>query len=74
MNRVADLAMSGPTKPRRRWLSYSLRTLFVLVTLLCVWLGLYANRAERQKRAVAWAARYITTMNIPGSLPSQTST
>jgi hypothetical protein len=43
----------APT-PRRRWLSYSLRTMFVLVTVLCVWLGVYVNRAERQKRAVAW--------------------
>src|SRR5689334_19696866 len=48
------LLMNTPATTRRRWLRYSLRTLFVLVTLLCVWLGLWANRAERQKRAVAW--------------------
>jgi len=30
--------------------------LFVLVSVLCVWLGLWASRAQRQKRAVAWIA------------------
>lgn len=29
--------------PNRRWFRFSLRTLFVLVTVLCVWLGWYAN-------------------------------
>ena len=26
-------------KPRRRWFRFSLRTLFVLMSLLCIWLG-----------------------------------
>ena len=41
-------------KPRR--LSFSLRTVFVIVTLLCVlmaWLAIVADRARRQERAVA---------------------
>jgi len=29
------------TPPRRRWLRFSLRTLFAVVTVFCVWLGLY---------------------------------
>jgi hypothetical protein len=32
--------MTPTTAPRRRWFSYSLRTLFVLVTVVAVWLGL----------------------------------
>ena len=31
------------TKPKRRWFTFSLRTLFVLVTVLCVWLGYQVN-------------------------------
>jgi hypothetical protein len=40
-------------KPKRRWVQVSLRTVLVLVTLLCVVLGLWIVPAERQRRAVA---------------------
>jgi hypothetical protein len=30
------------TPPRRRWFRFSLRTLFVVVTLLGIWLGFYS--------------------------------
>ena len=43
----------NPSKPRRRWFQYSLRTLLVLVTVLCVWLGVTVNRARKQREAVA---------------------
>jgi hypothetical protein len=39
-------------QPRRRFLRFSLKMLFVFVTLFCVWLGTFANSANRQKRAV----------------------
>ena len=47
---------SEPTnpKPRRRWLQYSLRTFFVLLTVACVWLGVVVHRAHEQERAVEW--------------------
>ncbi|MDZ4779039.1 MAG: hypothetical protein SGJ19_02160 [Planctomycetia bacterium] len=42
-----------PSKPRRRrWLSFSLRAFFVLLTALCVWLGYQVNAARRQREAV----------------------
>src|SRR5262245_27650401 len=41
------------SKPRRRWFSVSLRTLLVLVTVLAIWLGWQANRAHKQREAVA---------------------
>jgi hypothetical protein len=50
-NTLNDLAKS-PTRPRR-WLRFSLRSLLVLVTVLCVWLGVKVNQARRQKEAVA---------------------
>ena len=33
------LPMNDPAPPRRRWFRFSLRTLFVLVTIFGVWLG-----------------------------------
>ena len=41
-------------KPRRRWLQYSLRTFFVLLTVLCVWLGWLTYKANEQRKAVEW--------------------
>lgn len=43
-----------PDKPNRRWLRLSLRTLLVLLTVGCVWLGWFANRANQQRQAVQW--------------------
>jgi Leucine-rich repeat (LRR) protein len=40
------------TNPNRRWFTFSLRTLFVLVTIICVWLGFKVEAARRQKEAV----------------------
>ena len=39
--------------PRRRWLSFSLRGLFVVVTIGCVWLAVVTTRARNQAAAVA---------------------
>jgi hypothetical protein len=36
----------------RRWLRFNLRTFLLLVTVLCVWLGVKVNHARRQKEAV----------------------
>ena len=47
--------MSNPlpkTNPKRRWLQFSIRTVLLLVTLLCVGLSLWIAPAERQRRAV----------------------
>jgi len=38
--------------PKRRFFRYSLRTLFVVVTVFCVWMGITAKRARDQKQAV----------------------
>jgi hypothetical protein len=43
---------NSPLKSRRRWFRFSLRSMLVAVTLLCVWLGVIANRANQQRRAV----------------------
>src|SRR6476646_10397108 len=38
---------------RRRWFRFSLRTLLIAITLLCVWLGLTFNRANDERHAAA---------------------
>jgi len=38
--------------PRRRWLSFSLRSFLIVVTIACVWLAIVAARARNQKQAV----------------------
>ena len=47
--------MSPPAAapPRRRWLSFTLRGLLIVFTALALTLGWYANRALRQRAAVA---------------------
>jgi hypothetical protein len=39
-------------KPKRRWVQVSLRTVLVVVTLLCIALGLWVVPAERQRWTV----------------------
>lgn len=44
-------------KPRANWFRFSLRTLFVLVTILCVWLGWQLNIVrERRLIRTDWSA------------------
>lgn len=38
---------------RRRWLQFSLSSIFLLVTVLGVWLGIVVNEARKQREAVA---------------------
>ena len=49
-------------KSRRRWHQYNLRTLLIGVTLLCVWFGLIATNANRQRRAVETIKRHGGTV------------
>ena len=44
--------MTDALKPKRRWLQFSLRTLFIVVTVFCVWLAITAKRAREQRQAV----------------------
>jgi hypothetical protein len=39
--------------PKRRWLRYSLRTLFVVVTVFGVWLGWQASIVHERKRILS---------------------
>ena len=39
-------------KPRRRWLQFSLRTLFLVVMVLCVWLAVITKQTRDQRLSV----------------------
>jgi hypothetical protein len=40
-------------KPRRRWAQFSLGTMLLAVSALCVWLGLHMQAVNRQRTAIA---------------------
>ena len=39
----------------KRWFRYSLRTLFVVVTVLCLWMAWNANLVQKRKHLIRWA-------------------
>lgn len=47
-----------PASRKRRWFRFRLRTLLVLMTLLCVWMGWLMVGVERQRRVVATLSKY----------------
>ncbi|HEV3166624.1 MAG TPA: hypothetical protein VGZ22_21545 [Isosphaeraceae bacterium] len=47
------MASPPTTRPKRRWLTISLRALVLLILVIAVWLGYVTNRARRQAEAVA---------------------
>ncbi len=40
-------------RPKRRWFQYSLGTLLLVMTIFGLWLGMWADRARKQRQAVA---------------------
>lgn len=48
--------IAKPKSPRR-WFRFSLATLFLVLTIGCICLGVIVNRAHRQQRAAAMVAR-----------------
>ena len=49
-----DANVSTPTKPKRRWYQYSLRTLFIIVTFFGIGFGLIGGQAliVRERKAM----------------------
>jgi len=42
------------TKPHLRFVRFSVRTLLIVLTIFCVWLGWTVERARKQREAVEW--------------------
>jgi hypothetical protein len=49
---MVEAEKARAVRPRRRRFQFSLATLLLVVTVSAVWLGFYADRAHRQRRAV----------------------
>ncbi len=48
---MIDALKLVPFAPNRRWFRFSLRTMFVVVTVLCVWLGYHLNWIRERHNA-----------------------
>ncbi len=46
------MTVEVPAAPIRRRLRFSLRALLIVITVLCIWLGIQVNAARRQREAV----------------------
>jgi hypothetical protein len=57
------IAIVSLITPKRRWAQFRMATMFVVVTVLCVWLAVVVNRASSQRNAVA-ALRALGTAHI----------
>ena len=60
------------TTPKRRWFAYSLRTLFVVVTVFGVWLGwnlkAVHDRQELNRQLEASGAEFFYTSGVGGNI------
>src|SRR5688500_10507473 len=57
----APMSKTTPTR-KRRWMQFSLRSLFVVTALLAVWIGYHVNRARNQQKAVETVLRLGGTL------------
>jgi len=61
--------MEEPIKPSRRWFRFSLRTLLVLVTLVCIYLGWAMNwKKQREAFMESLASRIYTNYAPPAPI------
>ena len=60
--------MAIADRPRRRWYRFSLRTLFVLLTLFCVWLGVQVKWIRDRHEAVRACPAWIMSGPAPVTL------
>jgi hypothetical protein len=49
--------------PHRRWFRFSLRTLFVVVTVFACWLGWNVNAVQKRKHLIDWAGFHGAKFN-----------
>lgn len=58
-------------KLKRRWFQFSLRTVILVVTAICVLLFLLTNSAKKQKEAVAWVEAQGGSVDYEWSLDAK---
>ncbi len=57
--------------PNRRWFRYSLRTLFVVVTVFSAWLALGVHKVREREKILA--SEYVNSTPIDDLTPIQVS-
>jgi hypothetical protein len=62
--RFATMVGMDVTRTSRSWFRFSLRTLFVLVTVLCVWLGWHVKWINDRHQALIEFADWSKTPNV----------
>src|SRR5262245_17761013 len=65
-----SIMSTASPKPRRRWLRFSLRALLLIVTVLCIWIGIKVNAARRQRAAMAAMQRAGVMVKFDYQLPA----
>jgi len=50
--------------PKRRWAQFSVATMMIVVTVLCVWLALRGSEAQRKQEAIAAALNETTDIDF----------
>ncbi len=52
-------------KPRRHWFRFSLRTMFVIVTILCIWFGWNLNKVRQRSTALTYLKQDGADVRLP---------
>ena len=55
--------------PKRRWFRFSLRTMFLAVTVFCVWLGWNVEQVRKRDRLLRSSEVYVWPSRSPYMLP-----
>jgi hypothetical protein len=53
------------TAPKRRWFRFSLRTMFVVVTALCIWLVVHEKWVKDRARVLRWLDQFPAASGEP---------
>jgi hypothetical protein len=64
-SRITTDQQASPVAPRRRrWLQFSLRSLFIVFTILIIWLGAWIQRAREQELAIKAIQRQCDILTV----------
>ena len=56
--------MENASKPRRRWFTFSLRTLFVMVTVISIWLSVQVKWIRDRHAVLEWCKTPVSIFDM----------